>query len=295
MNTKILEYVIAVAEEKQQSRAAARLMVSQAALSQQIKKLEAELGTPLFYKEKNELLLTDAGKIYVNSARSVLSVYHTAVNDIKKIRTRKRRQISLVYSSSLLDGIPDVLAEFNRLHPDMYVSTVDVTAAIAREYLTNELADLAILATREHTPGLLEYVLLQEDELMLALPFDHPCVRDFRKNGVDFEKLKDEFFILNQSSSYMYHHCSRIFASHQFTPHSSCEIGDMRAARSMVINHKGIAFLPKSYYREGQYAAFSLDPPEIFQIAAVYSKSVVMTPAVRDLLRLLVRKYAPGA
>ncbi|MFR5732002.1 MAG: LysR family transcriptional regulator [Clostridium sp.] len=66
MDTKILEYVIAIAEEKSLSKAAERLYLSQPALSQRLKKLEDELGTPLFLREKNGLSITDAGRIYIN-------------------------------------------------------------------------------------------------------------------------------------------------------------------------------------------------------------------------------------
>ena len=65
MDTKILEYVIAIAEEKNLSKAAERLYLSQPALSQRLKKLEDELGTPLFLREKNGLSITDAGRIYI--------------------------------------------------------------------------------------------------------------------------------------------------------------------------------------------------------------------------------------
>ena len=66
MDTKIIEYVIAIAEEKSLSKAAERLYLSQPALSQRLKKLEDELGTPLFVRGKDGLSITDAGRIYVN-------------------------------------------------------------------------------------------------------------------------------------------------------------------------------------------------------------------------------------
>ena len=61
MNTRLLETIIAISEEKSLSRAADRLLVTQPALSQQVKKLERELDAKLFRREQNQLLLTDAG------------------------------------------------------------------------------------------------------------------------------------------------------------------------------------------------------------------------------------------
>lgn len=68
MNTQTLEYIIAIAEEKSISRAADRLLVSQPAISRQLKRVEERLGTKLFLRERGEMILTDAGKIYVNGA-----------------------------------------------------------------------------------------------------------------------------------------------------------------------------------------------------------------------------------
>ena len=66
MDTKLIEYIIAIAEEKSLSKAAERLYLSQPALSQRLKKLEDELGTQLFTRERDGLTLTDAGRIYIN-------------------------------------------------------------------------------------------------------------------------------------------------------------------------------------------------------------------------------------
>ena len=60
MDTKIIEYVIAIAEEKTLNKAAERLYLTQPALSQRLKKLEEELGTPLFIRTKDGLAITDA-------------------------------------------------------------------------------------------------------------------------------------------------------------------------------------------------------------------------------------------
>jgi DNA-binding transcriptional LysR family regulator len=75
MNLKQLEYIIAIAEEQSIKNAADRLYISQPALSQQLAKLKKEGLPPLFYRKSNKLLLTDAGKIYINGARQILSIW----------------------------------------------------------------------------------------------------------------------------------------------------------------------------------------------------------------------------
>lgn len=82
MSLQSMEYVIAISEEKSLSRAAERLLISQAALSQHVKKLETELDAKLFQRQHGHLVLTDAGRVYVNGARKVLDIYNRALYQI---------------------------------------------------------------------------------------------------------------------------------------------------------------------------------------------------------------------
>lgn len=79
MSLQNMEYVIVISEEKSLSKAAERLLISQAALSQHVKKLETELDAKLFERQHGHLVLTDAGRVYVNGARRVLDIYDKAL------------------------------------------------------------------------------------------------------------------------------------------------------------------------------------------------------------------------
>lgn len=295
MNTQILEYMIAISEEKSLSRAADRLLVTQPALSQQLKKLEQELGAKLFFREKNELVLTDAGKIYINGARLALSLYSSALAEIKKIRFSGKKQISMVYNNALLPVFTTkILPAFAELHQDTFISSIYGNASIAKDYLTNNMADIAILATTEMTHSFLEYIPLYEGELMLVLPEDHPCVPVFQKEGVNFQLLKKDLFILNQANSHFRTMEKEIFNSHQFTPNVLCEISDLEASRHMVINQKGITFLPRSMSADG-CCCFSLNPPAVFHVVIAYHKAIQLSKPMRSLIMLLLKTYDPAS
>ena len=98
MSFNNVEYIIAVAKEHSQSRAADQLLVSQSTISQSIRKVEKELGTKLFARNGNRLVLTDAGKIYLNGAESALALYDKALGDIRKSNVTRRKQIIIPYS-----------------------------------------------------------------------------------------------------------------------------------------------------------------------------------------------------
>ena len=102
MTFQTLDYIIAIAEEKSISKAADRLLLSQPALSRQLKRVEESLDIKLFAREQNEMRLTDAGKIYVNGARSIQNIYERALNDIRKLSQSGRHQITFIYNNILL-------------------------------------------------------------------------------------------------------------------------------------------------------------------------------------------------
>ena len=293
MNTQALEYIIAISEEKTMAKAAERMQVSQAALGQQLKKLETELETPLFTREHHQMILTDAGKIYVNGARSVLSTYNTALRDIRKLQLENRHKITISYNDLLLPGFATtVVPEFNRLYSQYFVSTVIRSSPGSIEYVLNGLSDLGTVATSQTSHASLEFVPLREDELMLFLPADHPAVPAFRRQGIDFSLLKEDRFIINQPNTYFYTLQQDIFYRYDFVPRNLCDITDSMTAAQMVLHGDGIAFLPSSM--EGLsdgYVGFHFPEPVTFKVMLIYSRNRSMTAPLMDLIRIIRSHY----
>lgn len=293
MNRRLLEYIITISEEKSLSRAAEKLDVTQPALSQQLKKLERELGTRLFVREKNQLHLTDAGKVYVNGARSILSIYNKAVSEIARLNRSGKTQVTLVYNTALLPDFTTVLLPaFQKVHPDVLLSTVDGNASIAREYLLGGTADLAVMACRESPHNMLEAIPLHDEELLLALPSDAPLAEVFAREEVDLRRLQDTPFILNQSNSFFHSLEQELFLRQGMTPRVLCEISDLNASLKMVKNHKGYAFIPLSMARSATgVRCFSLEPAARFQVVVCWHKGAVLTRPAEDLVRIMVTTY----
>ncbi len=291
MNTHLLEYVLAIAKEGSQQRAAQNLSVSQPALSQQLRKLEQELEMPLFEKRDRRLCLTEAGKIYVNGAQAVLSIYKQAQRDIERLAVKQKREISLVYNNALMPDIPELLSHFIINHPELFVRTTYGTADVAREYLMNGMADLAILSTAELESSLLDFILLRTSELRLFLPIGHPYAREFQKNGVDPHLLSQDFFILSTPGTMLHQLSEQYFASQQFQPRILCEISGLDTIATMVANHQGLAFLPCESRDPKRFIDLPLNPPFPFHIAAAYRKNTFFSNSMRDLILCLLQHY----
>ena len=85
MDFKILEYIIAIAEAKNVTKAAEKLYISQSGLNQQLIKTEKELGTPLFYRTNKEMKPTLAGQIYIANAKRILKMAQNCVTQIQDL------------------------------------------------------------------------------------------------------------------------------------------------------------------------------------------------------------------
>ncbi len=113
MELRHLRYFVAVAEEENVTRAAARLHVSQPPLSRQIRDLEEELGMVLFERKPQSLALTPAGRLFLPEARAVLERAEQAVAMAAALSGKGRTQIHIGYAPSLtIDILPQALRQF---------------------------------------------------------------------------------------------------------------------------------------------------------------------------------------
>ena len=92
MNTKILEYIIAIAREKSISGAAEKYYLSQPVLSRHLRNIEEELGTPLFVRGHSGMSLTDAGRIYINNAQMILHLQATLEEDLRAMLEKEKSE-----------------------------------------------------------------------------------------------------------------------------------------------------------------------------------------------------------
>ena len=90
MNRKEIEYIVTIAEEQKLNRAAEKLFVTPAALTQQVANLEREIGAPLFYRSRNGWTPTEAGNVYLKSAREILQIRHETDKRLQDLVNARR-------------------------------------------------------------------------------------------------------------------------------------------------------------------------------------------------------------
>src|SRR5881398_3517770 len=148
-----LRYFVAVAEEGSFSRAAGKVRVAQPSLSQQIRKLEAEVGQPLFDRLPRSVVLTEAGRCLIDYARQILASVGDArrcVDELKDVVAGKLAVGAIPTISPYV--LPELVGKFQNHYPDVMLEIVeDVTEGIARRVEAGEL-DVALVSTCQHTP-----------------------------------------------------------------------------------------------------------------------------------------------
>lgn len=118
-----LECFIAVAEELNINRAAARLNMTQPPLTRRIQRLEHDVGAELFRRTPGGMELTEAGRVLLERAYRIVTLTAHAVERARKASAGEIGHLSVgYYDSAILDGIPAILSEFRRLHPGVTVS-----------------------------------------------------------------------------------------------------------------------------------------------------------------------------
>lgn len=190
-----LRYVVAAAHTRNFSRAAEQCHVSQPSLSQQIQKLEEELGERLFDRLQRAVRLTPAGEAFLPRAQRILDEVNAAKREAADAGTLVRGRLTLGVLPTIAPYLlPGLLTEFARRFPGVdVVLHEDVTARLLRLALRGEL-DLA-LTSLPITDARFEVRELFSEELLLALPAGHPRLQGASPS---LAHLADERFIVMQ-------------------------------------------------------------------------------------------------
>jgi len=173
MELRLLRYFVAVAEELNFTRAAERLHIAQPSLSQQVRQLEAEIGAPLFLRDKHRLELTEAGRIFLRESRNILNYTNHAIS---VTRQAARAEAGLI-TIAMVPGPEGKI--FSRVISSLLFNNPDVQ--IVLRSLTSPEQVLA-LQNREINVGLLrgpiddEHIaseVIDREDVVAVLPASH--------------------------------------------------------------------------------------------------------------------------
>ena len=199
MNLEHLRTLVSIVEHGSLSAAARAKRISQPAVSKQVQRLEAELGQTLLLRApRRRVALTPAGERVLAFARQTLAHYEALEQELAALQTVVHGRLSL--AASTIPGeyvLPSLLAAFRAEHPQVEVQmTVSDTAEVVGKVLAEE-ADLGVIGSTIQRSGL-HLERLVSDELVLAVPPDHPFAR---RKQVSVADLAGQPLILREKGS----------------------------------------------------------------------------------------------
>jgi len=285
MELRQLEYFVAVARHRQFTRAADALWVTQSALSQQIGRLEAELGVALLRRTPRGAELTAAGEDLLARAEVILAELARAREDLDRHAGVTRGRVRVAATTIDTPRLPRALAVFHREHPGLQVALRHAASSEMAGLVQSGTVDLAVAGAHGQLPGGVASEPLAEEPLRAMLPAGDPIVGDPVRLG----DLRERPFILAEPGSGLRETVMAACQRAGFSPVSLFEVSDPATVRHLVQAELGISIVPASWFEfaGAEVAAASLSEPAPSHRVHVLSPTGGRTPAAELLVAAL--------
>jgi DNA-binding transcriptional LysR family regulator len=278
---------VAVAEELHFGRAAVRLHVSQPPLSQQIRRLEDELGAELFRRNRRHVELTAAGAALLPEARRTLAAAGRAAAAVAAIAAGSSGRLALGFVGSTAHGVlPQLVRALRERAPEIELAFVEANSAQQIELLRLGQIDAGLVRPPLQAPGI-EIEIVGAEPLRAVLPDDHPLAG---REAIELAELAGEPFVLFPRSigPGLYDQVVALCRSAGFSPHVAYESAATTTMVSMVEAGVGVSLLPASHEGTGSARFVPLaGGPYLTEIGLAWSSSndSPMLAAVREAAR----------
>lgn len=283
-----LEYFMEAARQRSFTRAAAYLHLAQAALSEQIRKLESELGTPLFNRGRRETVLTSAGETLRQHAEALLERAETAKRAVRDLAGLRGGRLAIGAIPSVSACVlPNVISAFRKRHPLVELALFEGTSEAVAHWVETGRVEFGIVQLPTSSGSFDEHPLFTEPFVALIAK-TNPAAN---QKTIHLAKLADESFILYKGRA----RDTALSACRAagFEPRIACESSELETIRSLVATGLGIAILPKLATRQPSAGCTVLrlrDNPVERQVALLSRPGHTASPSAKVFWSLLAKK-----
>jgi DNA-binding transcriptional LysR family regulator len=244
MELRLLRTFKAVAEAGSFTGAAARLHVTQAAVSVHIKQLEEEAGAPLFLRVNKKLFLTDAGRALLRHTEDILLAHDLAKAELAEIvkPARGRLYIGVASTAITVHPLPEILSEVKKRHPSVDLSVMGGTSEWIIEQILDSNLDAGLVSLPVETSDVVTETL-KSDPLVSATKPSHPLGQS---KQISAAELGEQPLILGEKGGNTRRQIDLFFEKSGVEPQVIMELQRTRAIIKMVELGFGVTILPQS-------------------------------------------------
>ncbi|MDR3402250.1 MAG: LysR family transcriptional regulator [Chthoniobacter sp.] len=282
-----LQYFLEVARQRNFTRAAARLHLAQAALSEQIRKLEDELGTPLFRRGRRESTLTAAGETLCGHAEALLDRAAAARHAVQELVGLRGGKLVIGAIPSVSAGLlPAAVTAFRQRYPLVELVIAEGTSESVAEGVESGRVEMGII--QHPTPaGPFEERALLTESFVIVASSTHPIAH---RRSIRLASLAEEPFVFFKGRA----RDSALAACRAagFEPRLACESGELETVRALVAAGLGLALLPELAAQRAKPACalVRLSGPKVErQLVVVTRRGHAASPAAAEFETLLRR------
>lgn len=299
MNLKQLSYIAVIADAQNISRAAEQLYISRPALNHYLVSLEKELGFPLFKRVQKRMIPTEAGAVYIQSAKEILEIKRQAYKAIDEINNCETGCLNIGITRVMgADMFHRVFPRFHKKYPNYTVHLLEGNVNELEESCLAGKIDFAFMG-QSSIQSQLEHIVFSPCEILLALPVSHPFAKmaapeNLPYHTLDLELLKNDSFVLMSKATRIRTIADYHFMKAGFFPKIILETSLSSMAYEMVCQEVGPSILMESAIKDKSKAAcFSLNPREQWKQSIAYRKGTIFTKAEKYFTEL-AKEYFEG-
>lgn len=245
MELRHLKYFIAVAEELNFHRAAERLNISQPPLSQQIKQLEEEIGTELFYRTNRVVTLSEAGKVFLEKARQILDDAYIARREARFAAAGQTGQLQVNFVASVAAGyLQKSVSKYRDQYPEVYLKLKQSTSHLMPDEVEKGETDIGLVRLPIKIPDTLDLKVIKKEALYVAMPVSHKLSK--HKTLSVFDIAEEPLITTPRSASpYYYEAVMSVFRRENIAPNVRQEAIEQFTIAGLVASGLGIALVPE--------------------------------------------------
>ena len=249
MELRHLRYFVAVAEELSFTRAAERLHIGQPPLSHQIQMLEAEVGAQLLERSKRWVRLTEAGKLFLDDARRILSLSEQAAQTARRAERGEAGElrVGFTFSTPLTPLFVAAINRYRQRYPGVTLTLREMSTLGQIDAIANRELDLGLVRPLESAlPDGLRLTVLRRDPLEMVLPIDHPLAK---QPSISVRDLEGQPLVMYPESAGTGIHPQifRLCREAGFTPIIAMEAAESSTIIGLVAAGCGVSVLPSSF------------------------------------------------